>query len=187
MLQSFDLLQYGEPMILFIVEQLKKQNIKSYWTILGALVYVLPPQLAVSALKNEKSLDTMRHSDEPIRLKEICMQLVLGSAFKPAAALAVAELFDKLKEDDLIQEETWNEYGNEFEALAYEYINKIESNRLLFVLLNIPLLSNNRDSLVELALDGKRIEFLNNDRINSVIQHLYIYGYLNPGQDVRSS
>eukprot|EP01083_Nonionella_stella_P127007 384693_1 len=184
-LQSFDLLKYGVPLALFIIEQLKKQMIPTYWKILGALMNILPSQLAISALKNKKSLEILRHG-QPDQLKMLCLQLVAGATFKPSAALAAAKLFDELAEEDLIQEAFWTECGNVFESRAFEEINRIESNHLLYVCLNIPLFDNNRQSLVELALDGKRIEFLNNDRINSVIHHLYVHGYLKPGEDIEA-
>ena len=67
-----------------------------------------------------------------------------------------------------------------YEVLAFDEISKIESNQLLYVLLNIPLTQHDGKSLFSLALKQKRVEFLNNDRINSLIVNMYHERKLSP-------
>ena len=64
--------------------------------------------------------------------------------------------------------------------MAYNGVSDIESNELLYVLLFIPLKQHKCQSLFNLALEQKRIEFLNHDRVNDVIQHKYQIGKLEP-------
>eukprot|EP01083_Nonionella_stella_P292528 994856_1 len=72
--------------------------------------------------------------------------------------------FDDLSEIDMVQEDIWKQFSQEFEVMAFNEMSRIESNHLLFVILNIPLTQHDGKSLLELALDEKRISFLNNDR-----------------------
>lgn len=105
-------------------------------------------------------MDILRHS-EPAVLNELCSYVVNGSFFKPAAALAIAEFFDDLASKDIVQEDTWRKYGNHWENLAYDEVNKVESNDLLFILLNVPLSAHDQhSSLVHKALNDMRVEFL---------------------------
>eukprot|EP01083_Nonionella_stella_P013248 37330_1 len=184
-LQSFDLHHYGVPLALFIVDQFKKQKKESYWKILAVLMHALPYPVALNALKDPSAIGTLRHG-EPDRLRTVCMSLVSGSSFKPSAALAVAEFFDELSLDDIVLEDVWQGYSNVFEQIAYEEINKVESNHLLFTLLSIPLATHKNYGLVQLALEHKRIEFLNNDRINRVIDHVYRQGFLAPDEEIET-
>ena len=184
-LQSFNLLDYGEPLGKFIIEQLKKQHKNAYWKILGMLMNALPYQLAIAVLRDENSIDILRHG-KPSVLNDICTRLVSGSNFKPAAALAIAEFFDDLAYQDVVQEEVWREYSTNFENIAYDNVNSIESNHLLFILLNVPLsVHDQHSSLVRKALSDTRIEFLNNDRINGILHHLYRQGPLKPSDDIK--
>ena len=84
----------------------------------------------------------------------------------------------------MVQEEIWREYSTKYDVMAYDEVSQVESNHLLFVLLTIPLMQHDGDSLFVFALEQKRIEFLNNNRINSSIQHLYQHRFLAPDKDI---
>eukprot|EP01084_Bolivina_argentea_P057953 105838_1 len=183
--QSFNLMEYGKPLGLFIISQLRQEDNSAYWKVLGALLTTLPYPISKEIIHSEKHFFTKNTS--PDMLRTICMKMMEGSQFQPSAALGIAGFFDDLAEEDLIQEDAWKGYGDYFEKMAFTEINKIESNHLLYTLLNIPLLSNEKKSLVELALDGKRIEFLNNDRINSIMHHMFVHGYLHPGEEIETT
>ena len=51
----------------------------------------------------------------------------------------MAEFFDDLAKENEIQKELWADISTEFEKKAYGFIGVVESDHLLFVLLNIPL------------------------------------------------
>ena len=81
--------------------------------------------------------------------------------FRSSAALLVAEYLDDLAKVNKIREDKWKGASTEFEKLAYESIASVESDHLLFVLLNIPLIQHDGQSLCEIALEQNRTEFLN--------------------------
>eukprot|EP01083_Nonionella_stella_P141583 436629_1 len=70
--------------------------------------------------------------------------------------------------------------------MAYNEVAQVESDDLLFVLLNVPLVQHDGESLFSLALKQKRIDFLNNDRINSIIQHLWETPFLKPNDRINT-
>eukprot|EP01083_Nonionella_stella_P275531 935802_1 len=100
--------------------------------------------------------------------------------FPASAALSVAEFFEDLAELDVVQEDEWKAVSRKYEVMAYNEVIRVESDHLLFVLLNIPLMQRQGESLFSLALKEKRIYFLNNDRINSIIRHLWTTPFLRP-------
>ena len=98
--------------------------------------------------------------------------------------MGIAEFFDDLAENDMIRQELYEAFSKEFEIMAYNEINKTESDHLLFILLNIPLNAHNGKSLVQLALEQRRVNFLNNDRVANVIHHMYREDELGPEDKV---
>ena len=68
--------------------------------------------------------------------------------------------------------------------MAQRQINSIESDHLLAVLLDVPIYIQDLD-LLQLALERKRIQFLNNERINGVISHVWhASAFLDPIEDI---
>jgi len=67
------------------------------------------------------------------------------------------------------------EYSKQYEADAAQTINDIESNHLLAVLIDIPMTEcgNQGLPLLQIALEQKRKTFLNNERINAVLRHVW--------------
>ena len=114
------------------------------------------------------------------RTSESCYDLVNGTSFRAAAALSIAGFFDDLAEDDMIRDEIWERYSEEFEVLAFDEMNKTETDHFIFVLLNIPLSAHDDQSILQLALEKKRVNFLNHDRIATVMRHMYRKGDLLP-------
>ena len=68
--------------------------------------------------------------------------------------------------------------------LNKQIFEKYHSNHLLFLILNIPLMQHSWKSLFALALEQKRIHFLNNDRVAGVINHLYQDQFLEPEESI---
>ena len=87
----------------------------------------------------------------------------------------------------MVQEEVWKSLSQKYEIMAFQQMSKIESDHLLYVILNIPLTQHDQKSLFSLALEQKRVYFLNNDRINDVINHSYQSQFLPPEKDVNMS
>ena len=78
-------------------------------------------------------------------------------------------------EEDLARFEAWSKYSKSYEARAGDQINEIESDHLLSVLLDIPLsdIGKQKVPLLEIALEQNRTTFLNNERINAVLRHVW--------------
>ena len=86
----------------------------------------------------------------------------------------------------MVQEDVWKEISVEFENIAWEQINSIESDHLLFLLLTIPLPGHDDKSLINVSLEQRRTTFLNSDRITNVMKHIYGAGFLMPHDDLQS-
>eukprot|EP01084_Bolivina_argentea_P256203 431254_1 len=65
------------------------------------------------------------------------------------------------------------------------YINNIEIYNLLFLILNVQISNHECKSLVQLALEQRRLTFLNSERIWNIMQHQYRAGFLTPDQDLQ--
>ena len=107
--------------------------------------------------------------------------------FRSSAALLVADFFDDLAGKDEVQEEVWKQLSTQYEKEAFDEVSSVESNHLLFLLLNIPLEQHNGRSLCRLAIEQNRTEFLKNERINSLTTHLYEHKFLQPEGKVQMS
>ena len=83
-----------------------------------------------------------------------------------------------------MQEDAWRELSSKYEVMAFDKIASVESDHLLFLLLTIPLVQHSGKSLLQLALEQKRIEFLHNDRVNSLIGYLYHQPFLRPEKEI---
>ena len=164
----FDLMKYGKPMCAFIIDQLKQEDKPAYWKVLGKLFNAMPYKLALEVINS--SMNGFLQYVEPNTLRQLCLEVVCGTAFEPIAALGMAEVFDDLAEIDKIQMETWKEISDEFERLATEQVEKIECNHLFFILLTMPNSINNYKSLIEIALEQRRLIFLNSERIANVME-----------------
>ena len=77
---------------------------------------------------------------------------------------------DKLAVGDLVQEKAWRDLSTKFEADAFDKISRVDGNHLLMLLLTIPLFQHQGKSLLQVAVEQKRMEFLNNARVNKIIQ-----------------
>eukprot|EP01084_Bolivina_argentea_P057968 105869_1 len=151
-LQTFNLMIYGSSLVECIIRQLEKQKRPAYWHILGEVLNALPYPLAISAVNNPAIKDVLRHAATPATLNTICLRLVQGSSFQTSACLGIAEFFEDISKKDMVQEDIWKNYSEEFEKLAYEQMSHIESNHLLFVLLTVPMAAHEDKSLVNVAL-----------------------------------
>ena len=208
-LQSCNLKVYGRPLAKLIISQMQRERRKSHVIILGELMHALPYQNAIDIIKDQDTQDLLCNLAEPIELEEICQRLIDGASvclcsikcfrhslaieslslitltqFGASAALLVAEFFDDLAAENEIREEIWDKISTHFEKKAYDFIGSVENDHLLFVLLNIPLVQHGGKSLCELALDERRTEFLNNDRVNSLTWHLYEKNFLKPEEEI---
>ena len=181
---SFDLMKFGEPLTRFMINKLKTQAglRDSQYLVLGQLFYSLPDPVGIEILW--KSTDALQRA-KPEKLKELCLRLQAGSIFKPSADLSCAELFDKLAKTDLVQQEIWKEYSQEFESMAFEQVGEIKSDHMMFVILLLPLPNHEGRCLIQLAQEGSRVRFLNNERVGDVINHMYRVGHLKPKDNIK--
>lgn len=101
----------------------------------------------------------------------------------------MAEFFEQLAEEDALQDEQYRKISKKYESDAYDRISSVESNNLLFVLLNLPLdhpQSEGR-SLFHCALKQRRITFLANCRISKVITYQYQHRSVGPKDSIHSA
>ena len=76
---------------------------------------------------------------------------------------------------DLARHFQWTEFSKDYEAKAARTINDIESDHLLSILMDIPLSESGKQKvpLLQVALEQNRSTFLNNERINAVLRHVW--------------
>eukprot|EP01083_Nonionella_stella_P019822 54996_1 len=69
--------------------------------------------------------------------------------------------------------------------MAYRHISKIEDDHMLFVLVTIPLPFHHGKCLIQLAHEQGHASFLNEQRIATVMDHIYAAGYLKPQDTIQ--
>eukprot|EP01083_Nonionella_stella_P314177 1130828_1 len=170
--QSFDLLEYGVEMGFVLIKLLARKQVESLWSALGIVLEYMPYEKARFVL-NEKRED-LRHG-EPQHLKNVCDRIRKGSNFSVHICLFLAEYMELNAKQDLARFDKWMEFSTYYEAEAGHTINEIESDHLLSVLMDIPLSESGKEkvSLLQVALEHNRAKFLNNERINAVLKHVW--------------
>eukprot|EP01083_Nonionella_stella_P048647 129924_1 len=181
-LQAFDLMKYGAVITRFMIDKFSREAKKSHYFVLGQLLYSLPDPIVIQILWESKHA---LHRVKPDQLKELCLKIQAGSLFKPSTCLSIAEFFDGLAKTDLVQANCWRAFSKEFEDMAFDDISEIESDHLMFILLNTPLPNHEGRCLIQLAQEGARVSFLNTERISGVINHMYRRGHLKPDQSLQ--
>ena len=91
---------------------------------------------------------------------------------------------DEISKKDLVQADVWKDYSEQFEKKAFEEMSGLQSDNLLFVLLNIPLKQIENKSMLQLAIKQKSVQFLRNDGIRRVVNHSYQQRVLSPQQRI---
>ena len=122
-------------------------------------------------------IDTFRERGTPKQLKRLCVDIFEGTNWQIANALRLADYFEELAKEDDFRKKEWTEISEEFESMAHGYVNDIESDHLLFTLLTIPLYDTTaKISVIDMALEQRRVDFLNNKRILNIEQHMWYHG-----------
>ena len=75
--------------------------------------------------------------------------------------------------------------SKEFEAMAFQEVQAIQSDHMMFLLLNLPLPNHEGRCLIQIAQESSRVTFLNNERVGDVINHMYSEGNLKPTDRIR--
>eukprot|EP01084_Bolivina_argentea_P186911 322077_1 len=181
-INSFDMLKYGEHMARFVIRQIEDFSMDESWVVLGIVMEALPFKLALEILYDEMAI--LRRGQTK-QLQEICHHMVDGTNWTISAALRMSEYFDAIAKEDEFQEEEWEKISETFEGIAHKSVNEIESDHLLYTLLTIPLYDTQEPmNIMKLALEQKRISFLNNERILDVVTHTWNHG---PSIDIEES
>ena len=168
---SLDLIKYGKPIAIFIIKQLTKKQNNALWDALGIVLSAVPFQMALDILKQYK--DDMQLG-KPEFLNKVCKSIVDDTFFPLGATLRIALFFDGLAKDDMILDKLWTEYRKSYELMAHDIVSGVESDVLLFLLLTIPMYDTSyTKSILELAVDQHRVNFLTNERILDVTTHVY--------------
>ena len=173
-INAFDVIKYGKYMAQLIINEIKEFGMDELWTCLEVVMEAVPFSMALEILNEE--LDTLRRGS-PDQLESLCRHILEGTNWRIAAALRMAEYFESIAKYDEYQKKAWLDISTKFENVAHEDVNQIESDHLLYILLTIPLYdTHERMSILKLALEQKRISFLNNERIISIAKHIWHRG-----------
>eukprot|EP01084_Bolivina_argentea_P010606 19761_1 len=178
-LQSFDLMKYGGVLTRFMIDKLNREAEEPHYFVLGQLFYSLPDPVALQILW--ESIDALQMT-KPDKLKNLCLKLHAGSIFKPSTDLCIAEFFYSLSKKDLVQTDLWDSYSKEFEQMAFDNVGEIESNHMMYALLLLPLPHHEGRCLIQLAIEGSMVSFLNSERVSYIINHMYRVGKLKPDE-----
>ena len=126
----------------------------------------------INFLREKETRDIFQTAD-PATVKALALTLVNGADSRVAAALIIADYFDDLAYENNIaaRVEIWEEYSKDFDLLAFEEVDKISNDHLVFVMLNAPLsnVSGDSRSIMKLALDLSRLQFSVNHSISEFI------------------
>eukprot|EP01084_Bolivina_argentea_P024937 46411_1 len=140
-------------MALVIISQLKQEEKPVYWKVLDSLFDALPYPLAKQIIDANKHFFQLY--SKPNILQKICMSAIRGAQFETSATLSIANFFDVLADGDPVQSDIWTGISKEFEEIATNRMETIESNHLLFLLLTVPVATHNGKSLVQVALEER--------------------------------
>eukprot|EP01083_Nonionella_stella_P209508 759378_1 len=170
--QAFDLLSHGVDIALFLIKLLARKQSDSLWSCLGIVLEHMPYEAARYVLSEER--EDLRHG-EPQQLKHVCDQIIKGSNFSVHICLFLAEYMEQNAAQDLARFKKWMQFSEYYEEEAGHSINEIESDHLLSVLMDIPLSESGdlKVPLLQVALEQNRAQFLNNERINAVLKHVW--------------
>eukprot|EP01084_Bolivina_argentea_P266947 452962_1 len=173
--QSFDLLRFGVEISKFLIKLLASKRVESLWSALGIILEYMPYEDALFVLSMFR--EDLRHGS-PQQVKCLCDRIRRGTDFDVHICLFLSEYMKNNAEQDLARFQEWIEFSKYYEDVAGETINEIQSDHLLSILLEIPMdmLGKTRGeakSLLQLALEQNRSQFLNNERINAVMAHVW--------------
>ena len=172
---SFDVVKYGRAMTKLVINEIREYSHEELWEVLTIIMEAVPFAMGMEMLKQE--INTLKRATNPEYLYNCCKTMVEGTSFTVAANLRMAEFFEQLASEDLLQEDVWNEYRSQFENGAHHTVNDIESDHLLYIMLSVPLSDTKEPiSIIQLALEQQRLSFLNNERILSIIRHVWNHG-----------
>ena len=85
----------------------------------------------------------------------------------------MAQFFGTLTKENMVQGNVWKSMSRKFEKESYACMKTVESDEMLFILLNLPLPQHGGKSLGELAVEENRMHFLNNDRMSARSMYTY--------------
>eukprot|EP01084_Bolivina_argentea_P186908 322073_1 len=174
-INAFDMVKYGDSMAQLVINEIKEEfDMEQLWTILTIVMEAVPFSMALEILNRE--IDTLKRGN-PQQMEALCLEMVDGTNWRISSALRMAEYFKKISDEDEFQADQWMEISKNFETIAHKSINSIDSDHLLYALLTIPLYDTSQPmSIIKLALEQKRISFLNNERILTLIEHVWHFG-----------
>ena len=170
---GFDMIKYGKYMARFVINEIRDYSMAELWVALAVVMEAIPFPMGLEILNEE--MHTLRRS-KPDQLFSVCREMVEGTNFGVAAALRMSKYFDNVARNDDFQRAVWREKSDQFEQMAIDIINDIESDHLLHILLTIPLYDTSESmSILSLALETNRIRFLNSDRILGIMKHCWYH------------
>ena len=168
-LYAFDLYKHGKIMAQFIIDRLEMKQRKSLWILLGTLLKRMPYHMSLQILTKNREL--LRRGT-PSSFDQVCQQVIEGSNFSVPVALYISSLMEVNAEEDLARHIEWRKYSEKYEQLAASKINTVESDHVISILLDARIFMD-EEGLLELALESRRLRFLNSETVNGVISHMW--------------
>eukprot|EP01084_Bolivina_argentea_P063536 115987_1 len=179
LLQFIDVQIYGIALWRFCVTQLEIKNRPGLWQIMNHLACHLA---TLSILKElEDSKDSFKRF-EVHSLNVLCQTVIQNAQFPAATALYLAAFMSLRGLEDESRKDEFNSVRELFVDIAKELLNKIESDHLLAIRLELPT-DINYLTILDIGLKFELDDFLEFHRLQPIfIQMWREFEYLNPSQ-----
>eukprot|EP01083_Nonionella_stella_P132239 401986_1 len=176
--------RFGAPIWRFVMHQMSAKARPSLGVLLTILAEELPSNTVFSLLEEDREL--IRRC-KPSDVTTICQAVIKSSKFPVTSALYLARYMEKNALSDLARSSMWRTFCDEYEDIAIDLINMVQSDHLLAMLFEIPT-NIDYKSVIELAVSYRRVRFINSDRVQALMTHMWSESeFLNPNKPIRTT
>eukprot|EP01083_Nonionella_stella_P054980 145133_1 len=98
----------------FIINEIREYNMEELWDALSVVMEAIPFPMGLEILHDQMA--HLRRS-KPEKLFTVCREMVEGTNFGVAAALRMADYFDKIAKSDNFESNIWKEKSISFEHM----------------------------------------------------------------------
>eukprot|EP01083_Nonionella_stella_P028170 77583_1 len=176
--------RFGAPIWRFVMHQMSAKARPSLGVLLTILAEELPSNTVFSLLEEDREL--IRRC-KPSDVTTICQAVIKSSKFPVTSALYLARYMEKNALSDLARSSMWRTFCDEYEDIAIDLINMVQSDHLLAMLFEIPT-NIDYKSVIELAVSYRRVRLINSARVQAVMPHMWSESeFLNPNKPIRTT
>eukprot|EP01084_Bolivina_argentea_P214046 363427_1 len=178
---------YGIEMFNFISNLIvNKSTVNALWNALSVLIQLFPYQLV------QKALVTNRHQlmhGTPEQVQAICSTVLNNPRDIVRVSLFLVEYMKVNATRDLARFAKWERYSEYYQISARDGMNQIKNDHFYSIFLENPIatIGHQKASVLRVALQQHNSTFLNNERLNSIINHFWqSESPLDPNQSILS-